>query len=189
MDANDQLDALFAVAQEQQATAKAAADAMAHERTELAAAIQILKKAAAGVQKATGEAASRAVVETLAQSTNTATTAVNASTGALNEATKRAREASTWLGWKLALVLCLAGAGAVGVNYAIASYTSKEIRALRAEKADLEANIAALAQKGGRIKLSSCGPKQRLCVRTAQDLEDTWTNPETKARYVVPYGY
>jgi hypothetical protein len=42
--------------------------------------------------------------------------------------------------------------------------SASDMQALRSEKAQLEASIAELKQRGGRLKLSHCGPERRLCV-------------------------
>ena len=39
-----------------------------------------------------------------------------------------------------------------------------DMQALRTEKAQLEASIAELAQRGGKLQISHCGPEHRLCV-------------------------
>ncbi len=196
---DDQLSALYAVALKQQETAKAAVDEMARERAKLSDVIQSLKIAIGGVHNAARDAASTAVTETLSQSTNAAKTAANASVMALDEAAEQVRAAGAWVGWKLALVLCLAGASAVMVNYAIGRFTlptREEIDALRSEKAELETTIAALEKRGGRMKIERCGPQSRLCVRIAPKQGDgipvfrgPFQSPDGKDSYVIPYGY
>ena len=95
----------------------------------------------------------------------------------------------------------LVGAAAVATNYAIGRFTlpdRAEIEALRSEKAELEANIADLAKRGGRIKLSTCGPANRLCVQiTAKqgdapgqtDYQGAWLSEDNKKRFAIPHGY
>lgn len=39
-----------------------------------------------------------------------------------------------------------------------------DMQALRAEQSQLEASIADLEQRGGKLKISHCGPEHRLCV-------------------------
>jgi hypothetical protein len=39
-----------------------------------------------------------------------------------------------------------------------------DMQALRAEKSQLTASIADLKQRGGKLKISHCGPERRLCV-------------------------
>ena len=42
--------------------------------------------------------------------------------------------------------------------------SARDLAALRAEKADLEASVAALDRRGGRVQLTHCGDKKRLCA-------------------------
>ncbi|MET3135400.1 hypothetical protein AAKU55_005710, partial [Oxalobacteraceae bacterium GrIS 1.11] len=93
------------------------------------------------------------------------------------------------------------GAAAVATNYAIGRFTlpdRAEIEALRSEKAELEVNIADLAKRGGRIKLSTCGPDNRLCVQitTKQgsapgqiDFQGAWMSADNKKHFAIPLGY
>ena len=66
------------------------------------------------------------------------------------------------------------------------------------EVATLQTNLDKLAQRGGRIQLSSCGPKNRLCVQVEpkqgddadqQDFKGAWYSEDTKRRFVIPMGY
>ena len=201
MDTNDQLSALFAAALEQQEAAKSAVDALAQERGKLAAAIELIKNVSGSLQTATGSAASKAVTETLAQAPKTAVAALNTATEALDDAADKVRDAGAWISWKFALVFMLAGAAAVLTNYAIGRFTlpdRAEIEALRSEKAELEANIADLAKRGGRIKLSTCGPANRLCVQITSkqgnapgqtDYQGAWVSEDNKTRFAIPLGY
>lgn len=88
---------------------------------------------------------------------------------ALNDAGGRVRDTGAWISWKFALVFALAAAAAVATNYAIGRFTlpdSATIAALRSEKAALEANIADLAKRDGRIKFASA--VSRLSKLTAR---------------------
>jgi hypothetical protein len=201
MDTNYQLSALFAAALEQQEMAKAAVDALAQERGKLAAAIESIKNASSSLQTATGNAATKAVTETLGKAPRTAVDALGVATEALDDAADRVRDAGACISWKFALVFALAGAAAVTTNYAIGRFTlpdRAEIESLRAEKADLEANIADLAKRGGRIKLSTCGPANRLCVQITgkqgdapgqTDYQGAWLSEDNKKRFAIPQGY
>lgn len=42
--------------------------------------------------------------------------------------------------------------------------SAHDLSALRLEKADLEARVAELKSQGGRIQLTTCGDKKRLCA-------------------------
>lgn len=201
MDTNDQLSALFAAALEQQEAAKAAVADLAQERKALAAAVEAIKNASNSLQTATGSAASKAVTESLSQAPKSAVTALNTATGALDEAADKVRNAGAWISWKFALVFALAGAAAVATNYAIGRFTlpdRAEIDALRSEKAELEANIADLTKRGGKIKLDKCGPANRLCVEITPaqgdgqgqaDFQGSWVSNDNRHRYVIPKGY
>ena len=197
MDINDQLSALFAAALEQQEAAKEAVADLTQERKALAAAVEAIKNASSSLQSATGSAASKAVTESLGQAPKSAVMALNAATGALDEAADQVRNAGAWISWKFALVF----ATAVATNYAIGRFTlpdRAEIEALRSEKAELEANITDLTKRGGRIKLSTCGPNNRLCMQitTKQgsapgqtNFQGAWMSSDNKKHFAIPHGY
>src|SRR5471032_1108489 len=184
MDTNDQLSALFAAALEQQEAAKAAVDA--------------IKNASSSLQSATGSAASKAVTESLGLAPKSAVTALNTATEALTEAVDKVRNAGAWISWKFALVFALSGAAAVATNYAIGRFTlpdRAEIEALRSEKAELEASIADLSKRGGKIKFNTCGG--RLCIEASSNQGETapkwegaaWHNEQNGVALVIPRGY
>lgn len=204
----DDLSKLYGAALEQQEAVKAAVDGIAQERAKLVGAIEAIKNASSSIQKATGDAASRAITETLGKAPKTATDALGVATEALDDAADRVRDAGAWISWKFALVFALAGAVAVATNYAIGRFTlpdraeieanRAELVQLQAEKAELEANIAALAKRGGRIKLSTCGPANRLCVQITPkqgdapgqtDYQGAWVSADNKTRFAIPSGY
>lgn len=201
MDTQAQLEALFAAALEQQEAAKAAVADLAQERKALAVAVEAIKNASSSLQTATGSAASKAVAESLSQAPKSAVTALNTATCALDEAADKVRNAGAWISWKFALVFAFAGAAAVATNYAIGRFTlpdRAEIEALRSEKAELEANIANLTTRGGKIKLDKCGPANRLCVEITPaqgagpgqaDFQGSWVSNDNRHRYVIPKGY
>ena len=204
MDTNDQLSALFAAALEQQEAATAAIASLVKERDQLNATVEALQNTSRGLQKAAGDAAAQAVREILVQAPATAATALNAATGTLDTAAGKVRDAGAWISWKFALVFALTGAAAVLTNYAIGYFTQSQIAdlrlekaELRLEKAELEANIADLAKHGGRIKLSTCGPANRLCVQITgkqgdapgqTDYQGAWLSEDNKKRFAIPHG-
>jgi cell division protein FtsB len=205
MTPEDKLNALFAAALEQQEAATAAIASLVKERDQLNATVESLQNTSKGLQKATGDAAAKAVKEILEQAPKTAATALNAATGTLDTAAGKVRDAGAWIGWKFALVFALTGAAAVLTNYAIGYFTQSQIAdlrlekaELRMEKAELEANLADLAKRGGRIKLSTCGPKNRLCVQITPkqgdapgqtDYQGAWVSEDNKTRFAIPSGY
>lgn len=204
MDADD-LGALYGMALKQQEAATDAINELAKERAQLSATIEALQNTSKSLQKAAGDAAAKAVTETLAQAPKTAQTAFDAAAGALDIAAGKVRTAGAWLTWQFAAVFILVGAAAVLTNYAIGYFTQSQIAdlrlekaQLRLEKAELEANIADLSKQGGRIKLSTCGPGNRLCVQitTKQgsapgqtDFQGGWMSEDKKKHFVIPHGY
>jgi hypothetical protein len=80
---------------------------------------------------------------------------------ALLEVGRAARRRFAWLS---AVTLMLAAA----VPAAVLAWwlpSPAEIAALREGRAQLSANLARLAEQGGRVQLRRCGSEQRLCVR------------------------
>lgn len=192
---------LMAVAEEQQKAVNAAIAGLAQERRALASAIESIKRAAADVPKAAGEAASTALRETTGQATKTAQNSINQAAEALNGAIGDVKSAGAWLSWKLAGVIALVGGAVVLALYLVGLAlmpAADEIRGLRAERAELQANIAELKRHGGKIKLSTCGPTDRLCVEITpaqgdaqgqRDFQGSWVSNDNRHRYVIPKGY
>lgn len=200
MDADD-LSALYAAALAQQDAATDAINSLRKERAQLSETIEALQNTSRSLQKAAGDAAAKAVTETLGQAPKTAQTAFDAATGALNVATGKVRSAGTWLTWQFAVVFILVGAAAVATNYAIGRFTlpdRAEIDALRSEKAELEASIADLHKRGAKIRINTCGG--RLCIEASTNQgNDASGNPAPigswlttdgrKVPLVIPRGY
>lgn len=201
MTPEDKLNALFGHAIEQQEAAKTAISDMGKERAQLHAAIEALKNTAGGLQKATGDAAGSAVAASLGQAQKDAQATLNAAIEALEIAAGKVTNAGAWITWQFALVFILTGVAAVATNYAIGRVTlpsQATVDALRSEQAELEANIADLAKRGGRIKLSKCGPQNRLCIQTTRNQGEgpgqtnfvgSWASADGKQEYVIPHGY
>ena len=200
MDA-DELGALYGMALKQQEAATDAINELAKERAQLSATIEALQNTSKSLQKAAGDAAAKAVTETLAQAPKTAQTAFNAAAGALDVAAGKVRTVGAWLTWQFAVVFILVGVAAVLTNYAIGRFTlpdRAEIDALRSEKAELEANIADLAKRGGKIKFNTCSG--RICIEASSNQgKDAAGNPATMGSWrttdgrdvalVIPRGY
>lgn len=204
MDDHDKLGAMFAVMEEQQAAVQSAIAGLAQERKAMAAAIDAMKNTSGTIQKATGDAAARAVVESIGQAPKTAITALNQAAGALHEATKQVRSAGAWLTFKVAASVAGAGLVMVLAMYVLGRFMLpsdadwQELAQLRVEKAELEANIADLNKRGAKIKLNTCG--NRLCIEASSNQgKDAAGNPapmgswETvdgrKVALVIPRGY
>lgn len=204
MDDHDKLGAMFAVMEEQQAAVQSAIAGLAQERKAMAAVIDTIKGTAGTLQKATGDAATRAVEESIGQAPKTATKALNQATAALDEAADQVRNAGAWLTFKAAA--SVAGAGLVMVlgMYVLGRFMlpsdadRQEVAQLRAEKAELETSIADLTRRGAKIKFNTCGG--RLCIEASSNQgKDSSGNPATMGAWrttdgrdvalIIPRGY
>lgn len=200
METND-LSALYGTALTQQELIATTITELAEERAQLNATITAIQNASKSLQKAAGDAAAKAVTETLDKAPKTAQTAFNAATDALDIAAGQVRTAGAWLTWQFAVVFILVGAAAVATNYAIGRFTlpdRAEIDALRSEKAELEASIADLHKRGAKIKINTCGG--RICIEASTNQgNDASGNPAPigswlttdgrKVPLVIPRGY
>ena len=205
MDDHDKLGAMFAVMEEQQAAVTAAIAGMAQERKAMAAVIDSIKGTSGTLQQATGDAAARAVVDSIGQAPKTAVAALNQAVGALDEAAGQVRSAGAWLTVRAAAAVAGVGLVLVLAMYVLGRFMlpsdaeRQEVRDLQAEKAQLEANVADLAKKGGRIKLTTCTDSagvQRLCIPVAryqgqgyEKYAAPFSNATSGEQFVIPKGY
>ncbi len=204
MDDHDKLGAMFAVMEEQQAAVQSAIAGLVQERKAMATAIEAIKNTSGALQRATGDAAAHAVVESIGQAPKMATKALNQAAGALKEAAEQVRSAGGWLTFKAAAAVASVGLVMVLAMYVLGRFMMpsdadrQELVQLRAEKAELEANIADLAKRGARIKFNTCG--NRLCIEASSNQgKDQAGNPAPmgswqtvdgrKVALVIPRGY
>ena len=192
-----QLYNLLLLAEEQHKTAAAAVTAMEQERRELTKAVEGFKQAAALLPKAVGEAAARAMKESIGDAPKAAAQVLNRATATLKEAADTIEVAGTWVCLKTAVAVSVVGILVIGMIYVFGRYTLSstldDIENLRAEKAELEANIALLRKRGGKARLHTCGG--RVCVEVSRnqgkDFEN-WEAPwktHTGANLVILRGY
>ncbi|WP_028997653.1 hypothetical protein [Azohydromonas australica] len=179
------------------------------------------EQAAPRLQQAAGTAAGAAVRQSLAGISGTAVAALKTATEpvltTINGAAQAAREADGTLtrslngfGWKLAAVVGGVSSAAVLVVI-VAAWSMVEWQlhqmaglveqhaALEDEVQQLQANIAALAKKGGRIVMTECGG--RLCIEASSNqgkddngqpipLRGAWhTTDGRSVALVIPRGY
>lgn len=201
MDDHDKLGAMFAVMEEQQAAVQAAIAGMAQERKAMVTAIDALKGTAGTLQKATGDAAARAVGESIGEAPKTAVAALNQAVVALDEAAGQVRSAGAWLTFKAAASVAGVGLVMVLAMYGLGRFmlpSEADIQRLRAEKADLEASIADLNKRGAKIKFNDCDG--RLCIEASSNQgKDAKGNPTPMGAWrttdgrdvalVIPRGY
>lgn len=202
MDDHDKLGAMFAVMEEQQAAVQSAIAGLARERKGMADAITDLQNTARSLQRATGEAAAQAVIESIGEGSVAASKALKAATEALNKAAGEVRGAGKWVTFKTAAALLAVGLVMVLAMFGMCRYMVdselKEVERLRAEKTELEANVANLAKRGGKIQFNTCGG--RLCIEASTNQgTDPQGNPtplggwsttdNRKVPLVIPRGY
>lgn len=197
MDLQEQLFGLIEAAETQQKAAAAAIAAMAKERRELLAAVEAIKDAAGTLHYGLQDAAGRAVRDSLNQSLENAEKVANRAANVLQATTDQVREAGTWVSFKIAAAVGLAGALTIGAVYGIGRYmvasTLADLQDIQAQKAELQANVDDLARRGGRARLNTCGG--RLCIEASSNQGEgyeTWNSP-WKARngtsLVILRGY
>lgn len=96
-----------------------------------------------------------------------AISALQAVSGDAVGAGQELRDSISWVGWKWFAVCVAAAFGlftAMMLGVVLLVPSARDLAALRAEKADLEASVAALERRGGRVQLTNCGDKKRLCA-------------------------
>ncbi len=108
-----------------------------------------------------GQAIAKEVVKDLKKDLQDATHALSDKTKAFEEAAQlfNWRRFSFMYSMMLLSVLILTS----GFYFFIPS--AEELMALRAEKKELQATVEKLEEKGGRMQLSHCGSKRKLCVK------------------------
>ena len=198
--------ALDGLAKERAALAQAAAQIAA----QATAVTQAAANTAPKLQKAAGGAVDEALRVGLLNLSETAVAALDEASrpllGRMSMATKAASEASETLAdslggfrQRLTRVVVSLSAGAVAVvglsAWGMVAWQRHQVESLQQERQaltgeveQLRANVAALAKKGGRIKLESCGPADRLCVEIASN-QGTWHDESGSRRFAVPKGY
>ena len=197
MDPQEQLFGLIEAAETQQKIAAVAIAAMAKECRELSVTVSTLRHAAQTIQSGLEDAAARAVRDSLSRSLTEAEEVTHQAKIMLGESTDQVREAGTWVSFKTAAAVGLVGALILSTVYGLGRYmlasTLTEIRDLQTQKAELQANVDSLAQRGGRSKLTLCGG--RLCIEASSNQGDGyehWNSPwksKTGANLVIVRGY
>lgn len=204
MNDHDKLGAMFAVMEEQQAAVQSAIAGLVQERKAMATVIDTLKSTAGTLQKATGDAAAHAVVESIGQAPKVAVTALKQAAGTLEDAAGQVHRAGAWLTFKAAASVAGVGLVMVLVVYILGRFMlpseaeRQEVQRLRAERAELEANIEALSKRGGKIKFNTCGG--RLCIEASSNqgkdasgnsaIMGSWRTTDGRdVALVIPRGY
>ena len=168
-----------------------------------------VKRAAAdaipAMQRAAGEAVGASVRRSLADASEVAAKALGEAAKpvlaslsgvvqAASEVEGSMRSAGAWFAWKWVAVAAGGLAGVCLVTYAALWWQMYEFTSVSDQKAALEievtqlrANVAALAKKGGRVVMRTCGG--RLCIEADPDQDKGWVNKDTGVGLVIPKGY
>ena len=197
----------MAVAQEQQRAASEALQKLEDRHVQLHAliaragtAVEEMNKAGQAsaliIEKATRIAVEKAVQAALAnvqqQTKSTLGDSVTPAVRALHGVTARAEQAEVSLhqaassiSWKWAAIWattsCMLLATIVGLSMLLVP-SPNEIAYLRANVADLEA-------RGGKVQLSTCGDKNRLCARIDPKAETELQWGQNGQRWMILQGY
>lgn len=103
------------------------------------------------------------------------------------------------LGVAATVVVAVVGVQQIKAQQAEVQRQQAELAAQRQafseEMARMQASVAFLEKKGGRIRLDKCGPEQRLCIEVATDqgnsrssLRGPWADPKNERTFVIPRG-
>src|SRR5260363_300969 len=206
----DELFGMMKVAKAQQETVEtclraltAERIALAKERAALAQQTEAVRQAASAVlvviRKAVGEAVGVSMKEALAGISGEAVKPVIARLSSVvqtaGQTESALRKAGQWFAWKWVAV---AAGGLMGVclfAYAALAWQLHQVKNLRAEKAQLQANVAMLEKRGGKMVILNCGG--RLCIEASRNQGKgaerwkgaNWRNEENGAALVIPRGY
>jgi hypothetical protein len=224
MDAKQELFTLMAVAKQHQQAVQEAIDSLAKERVAMSQAVASVVNVADQIKKSTADtipalrkAANEAVGASMGNSIDKAS---DAAVTALREAVKpvvkglsgvvqaasaaegQLKTASKWFAWKWVALAAGGLAGVCLVAYASLAWQLHQVESLSQEKvnlaadvAQLQANVAALVNKGGRIVMTTCAG--RLCIEASSNQGQgseqwkggSWSNKETGVQLVIPKGY
>ncbi len=123
---------------------------------------------------------------TLADSVNPAVAALEGVTARAERAEENLHHAARSISWKWAVVCGFTGSVLLGAIVGLSTLLVPSMK----EIADLRANVAALEARGGKVKLTKCGPKSdRLCALIdvkANDSEGGWGKD---GQYMILQGY
>lgn len=200
---------LMAIAQEQQQAATLALKKLEERQAELEgiiakarSAVEAMSNAgnasAVLIEKATKNAVEKAVQgalesiqqqtrSTLADSVNSAVKALQGVTAHAEQAEENLHQAATSISWRWTAVWAFTGCALLIVIVGLSMLLVPSPRVI----ADLRANVAALEAKGGKVKLSTCGPKSRLCARVDPKEAGTMWGPENNKneKWIILNGY
>ena len=122
-----------------------------------------VEQAVQGVLEQVSDKARLSIVDAIKPAIN----ALQAVSGDAVGAGQKLRDSISWVGWRWVAVCVAAAFGlfsAVMLGVVLLVPSARDLAALRAEKAELEASVAVLERRGARVQLTTCGDKKRLCA-------------------------
>ena len=153
-----------------------------------ASALIIEKATRIAVEKAVQAALANVQQQTqsaLADSVNPAVKALQGVTARAEQAEESLHQAVGSISWKWAAILaatsCMLLASVVGLSMLLVPSPN--------EIADLRANVADLEARGGKVQLSTCGDKNRLCARIDPKAEKELQWGQNGQRWMILQGY
>jgi hypothetical protein len=190
-----QIFGLMAVAEEQQKGIAAAIEELKAERQEMR---RLFQKEVDSLLVHVLDAAVEKSVDAFAARTGALTKEVNTACKAVGDVLEKTNTRhlmyiakASALAFVVLFLLLVAGA-------AHTSYLRKELTELRAERVQLEANVANLAARGGRIKITTCTDSDgavRLCIPVStnqsaahRSFKAPYADPDG-VQLVIPRGY
>ena len=210
-----QIFSMMALAEEHQKAVTAAIAGLAADRAALAKERAALARVAQGIQKATSDAVSAAVRQSLDGASETAVTALSEAAKpvidrlsgvvrAAGDAEGSLRSAGQWFAWKWVAVAAGGLVGVCLVAYVALAWQLHEVGSLGDEKARLaaaivreRATVAELTKDGGRVRWNKCGG--RLCFEASSNQGTSsdgnsiplggWTVDKGHVPLVIPKGY
>jgi cell division protein FtsB len=211
----EELFGMMKLAKAQQEAVQAALDGLAKERAALAKVAgevkQMVEQGVPAMQKAAGEAVNVSVRRTLGAASEAAAKALTEASRptfeqfagvvkAAGQAEESMRKAGAWFAWKWVGVAAGGLVGVCLVAYASLAWQLHQVESLSEQKAallgevaELQANVAILAKKGGRIVMRTCD-NGRMCIEASSNQGPNyrnWAGPwhSENVQLVIPRGY
>ena len=153
-----------------------------------ASALIIEKSTRIAVEKAVQgalESVQKQTRSALGDSMNPAVKALEGVTGRAEEAEENLHRAAMSLSWKWAAIWAMTGCMLLTVFVALSTFlvpSPKEIATLRA-------NVEALEARGGKVQLTECGPRNRLCAKIDVKANKSTGGWGTEGQYMILQGY
>lgn len=122
---------------------------------------------------------------TLADSVRPAVAALEGVTVRAERAEENLHHAASTISWKWVVVCGFTGSVLLSAIVGLSTLLVPSMK----EIADLRANVADLEKRGGKVQLSKCGDKNRLCARIDPKAEKELQWGKNGQRWMILQGY